>query len=204
MLNLRRGPFLLLPFLAVVPAGGAALPDGLYARIDTTRGVITVRLFPDKTPMTVANFVGLAEGAIEWTDPRTGKSSKAHLYDGTVFHRVIPDFMIQGGDPLGRGTGGPGYRFADEFDASLKHSKPGILSMANAGAGTNGSQFFITHVPTPWLDGKHTVFGEVVEGQPVVDSIRQGDQLKTVTIVRVGKAAEAFDAAQVFKGKARR
>jgi peptidyl-prolyl cis-trans isomerase A (cyclophilin A) len=208
---LRRNPFFLLPLsllpislLTVASAEGAALTDGLYARMETTRGTILLRLFFDKTPMTVANFVGLAEGSIEWTDPRTGKPSKAHLYDGIVFHRVIADFMIQGGDPLGRGVGGPGYQFGDEFDPSLKHNKPGILSMANAGPGTNGSQFFITHVPTPHLDGKHSVFGEVVEGQSVVNAIKQGDQIKTVTIVRVGKAAEAFDAPKVFAAKARR
>jgi peptidyl-prolyl cis-trans isomerase A (cyclophilin A) len=205
MLRFRRSPFFLLPFLAAAAADGAGkLPDGLYARMETDRGAIVLRLFFDKTPVTVANFVGLAEGAIEWTDPRSGKASHAHLYDGIVFHRVIPDFMVQGGDPLGRGVGGPGYQFGDEFDPSLKHSKPGILSMANAGPGTNGSQFFITHVPTPWLDGKHSIFGEVVEGQSVVDAIKQGDKIKTVKIVRIGKAAEAFDAAKTFAGRSKR
>jgi peptidylprolyl isomerase len=204
MLRFRRSPFLLLPFLTMASADGAGkLADGLYARMDTDRGAIVLRLFYDKAPITVANFVGLAECSIEWTDPRSGKASKTRFYDGLVFHRVIPDFMVQGGDPLGRGTGGPGYRFEDEFAPGLKHSKPGILSMANAGPGTNGSQFFITHVPTPWLDGKHSIFGEVVEGQAVVDAIKQGDHLKSVQIVRVGKAAEAFDAAKTFSGHKR-
>jgi peptidylprolyl isomerase len=180
------------------------MPEGLYARMETARGVIVQRLFYDKTPMTVANFVGLAEGSIEWKDPRTGKASHEKLYDGSVFHRVIADFMIQGGDPLGRGTGGPGYQFADEFQAALKHNKPGILSMANAGPGTNGSQFFITHVPTPWLDGKHSIFGEVVEGQSTVNAIQQGDKIQSVKIVRIGKAAQSFDAPKVFAERAKR
>jgi peptidyl-prolyl cis-trans isomerase A (cyclophilin A) len=204
MFSFRRSPLLLLPFLTVASADGAGkLSDGLYAQMDTSKGTIVLRLFPDKAPVTVANFVGLAEGKIEWTDPRTGQASHARLYDGLVFHRVIADFMIQGGDPLGRGTGGPGYRFGDEFHPTLRHDKPGILSMANAGPGTNGSQFFITHVPTPWLDGKHSIFGEVVDGQKVVNAIQQGDALKTVKIVRVGKAAESFDAAKVFAGAKR-
>ncbi|HEY2987862.1 MAG TPA: peptidylprolyl isomerase [Candidatus Binatia bacterium] len=137
----------------------------------TSMGDIVLVLFEDQAPKTVANFVGLATGTKEWTDPKTGQPVKRPLYNGTVFHRVIPDFMIQGGDPLGRGTGGPGYRFGDEFSPDLKHSKPGILSMANAGPNTNGSQFFITVKPTPWLDGKHTIFGEVVKGQEVVSAI---------------------------------
>jgi peptidyl-prolyl cis-trans isomerase A (cyclophilin A) len=145
--------------------------EPLYATMKTSMGDIVLVLFEDQAPKTVANFVGLATGTKEWTDPKTGQPVKRPLYNGTVFHRVIPDFMIQGGDPLGRGTGGPGYRFGDEFSPDLKHSKPGILSMANAGPNTNGSQFFITVKPTPWLDGKHTIFGEVVKGQEVVSAI---------------------------------
>ena len=143
----------------------------LYATLKTNMGDIVIQLFDDKAPKTVANFVELATGAKEWTDPKTGAKVKRPLYNGTIFHRVIPGFMIQGGDPLGNGTGGPGYRFEDEFNPDLKHSKPGILSMANAGPNTNGSQFFITQKATPWLDGKHSVFGEVVKGQNVVDAI---------------------------------
>jgi peptidyl-prolyl cis-trans isomerase A (cyclophilin A) len=143
----------------------------VYAAMKTSMGDIVLQLFEDKAPMTVANFVDLASGTKEWTDPKTREKVKRPLYNGTIFHRVIPGFMVQGGDPLGNGTGGPGYRFEDEFSADLKHSKPGILSMANAGPNTNGSQFFITHKATPWLDGKHTVFGEVVKGQNVVDAI---------------------------------
>ena len=143
----------------------------VYATLKTTMGDIVIQLFEDKAPKTVANFVDLASGAKEWTDPKTREKVKRPLYSGTIFHRVIPGFMIQGGDPLGNGTGGPGYRFEDEFNPDLKHSKPGILSMANAGPNTNGSQFFITNKATPWLDGKHSVFGEVVKGQNVVDAI---------------------------------
>jgi peptidyl-prolyl cis-trans isomerase A (cyclophilin A) len=143
----------------------------VYATLKTNMGDVVVQLFEDKAPKTVANFIGLATGAKEWTDPKTREKVKRPLYNGTVFHRVIPGFMIQGGDPLGNGTGGPGYRFEDEFNPELKHSKPGILSMANAGPNTNGSQFFITQKATPWLDGKHSVFGEVVKGQNIVDAI---------------------------------
>lgn len=166
-----------------------SLKDGIYAVLDTTKGTILIELYYDKTPMTVSNFIGLSEGVLTATG---GKP----FYDGLTFHRVIKDFMIQGGDPKGNGTGGPGYKFPDEFDGSLKHDRPGILSMANSGKDTNGSQFFITHVPTPWLDGKHTVFGSVIEGQPVVDSIAQGDQIKTVKIVRKGSAAKSFIVSQ--------
>ena len=141
------------------------------AHFTTTEGNFSVQLFDDLAPKTVANFTGLAEGTIEWTDPRTGKRSKTPYYDGTVFHRVIDGFMIQGGDPLGQGTGGPGYKFADEFHAKAKHTKAGILSMANAGPNTNGGQFFITLDATPWLDNKHSVFGEVISGMDVVSKI---------------------------------
>ena len=143
----------------------------MYAIMDTTMGKIKIHLFKDEAPTTVANFVDLAEGRKEWKDPKTGEKKKTHFYDGLVFHRVIPKFMIQGGDPIGNGTGGPGYTFKDEFHPDLKHTKPGRLSMANAGPGTNGSQFFITVAATPWLDGKHSIFGEVVEGYDVVEAI---------------------------------
>lgn len=143
----------------------------MFAMFETSEGNFKVRLFPDKAPKTVENFVGLATGEKEWTDPKTGEKVNKPLYKDVVFHRVIPGFMIQGGDPLGNGTGGPGYQFEDEFDSELKHSKPGMLSMANAGPGTNGSQFFITVAATPWLDNRHTIFGEVVEGYDVVEKI---------------------------------
>ena len=144
-----------------------------YATLHTTHGDIRIELFPDHAPKTVRNFVGLADGSQEWTDPRTGATSNAPLYDGVVFHRVISGFMIQGGDPLGTGTGGPGYRFGDEFHPELQFSKPYLLAMANSGPGTNGSQFFITVAPTPWLNMKHTIFGEVTDsdGRAVVDAI---------------------------------
>jgi peptidyl-prolyl cis-trans isomerase A (cyclophilin A) len=134
-------------------------------------GTIVVRLFPEQAPKTVQNFVGLAEGTTEWTDPRTGQRTTGPLYNGTIFHRVIARFMLQGGDPLGTGTGGPGYEFEDEFHPDLRFNRPHLLAMANAGPGTNGSQFFITLVPTPHLDGRHTIFGEVIEGSDVVDAI---------------------------------
>lgn len=145
--------------------------EPLFATFKTSMGDIVVRLHEDKAPKTVENFVGLATGTKEWTDPKTGQKVKRPLYSGTIFHRIIPNFMIQGGDPLGSGRGGPGYRFNDEFHPDLKHNKPGILSMANAGPNTNGSQFFITTVPTPHLDNRHSVFGEVVKGQEVVVAI---------------------------------
>ena len=140
----------------------------VFARFDTTEGSFTARLYDEEAPKTVDNFIGLAEGTKEWTDPRTNKQVKQPYYDGVVFHRVIDGFMIQGGDPLGQGIGGPGYTFADEFHPTLRHSKPGILSMANRGPNTNGGQFFITLAPTPHLDDRHSVFGEVVEGMDVV------------------------------------
>ena len=147
------------------------MTNTLTATLRTNQGDIIVRLFPDHAPKTVANFVELAEGAREWTDPRTRQATTGRLYDGTVFHRVIPRFMIQGGDPLGTGTGGPGYKFGDEIHPDLRFDRPYLLAMANAGPGTNGSQFFITTVPTPHLNGKHTIFGEVVSGTEIVDAI---------------------------------
>ncbi len=147
------------------------MAEDIYATLHTSKGDIRINLFPDHAPKTVRNFVGLATGTQEWTDPRTRAKSNAPLYDGVVFHRVIPGFMIQGGDPLGTGTGGPGYTFADEFHPELSFDRPYLLARANAGPGTNGSQFFITTVPTPWLTGKHTIFGEVVSGNEVVEAI---------------------------------
>jgi peptidyl-prolyl cis-trans isomerase A (cyclophilin A) len=164
----------------------------LTAHFTTSEGTFSLRLFDAEAPNTVANFVGLAEGTKEWTDPKTGQKVTRPYYDGLIFHRVIDGFMIQGGDPLGTGTGGPGYKFGDEFHPKLRHNKPGILSMANAGAHTNGSQFFITLVPTPWLDNKHSVFGEVVSGMDVVERIGQtptskpGDRpVKPITVQTV-------------------
>jgi peptidyl-prolyl cis-trans isomerase A (cyclophilin A) len=151
------------------------MTETLTATLTTSQGTITVQLFPDHAPKTVRNFVELAEGGREWTDPRTGQVAKTPLYNGTIFHRVIPQFMIQGGDPLGTGTGGPGYEFDDEIHPDLTFDRPYLLAMANAGKrgghGTNGSQFFITTVPTYWLNGKHTIFGEVIQGADVVDAI---------------------------------
>jgi len=171
------------------------MKDGLYAKFNTSKGAILVALEYKKTPGTVGNFVALAEGNLE----NSAKAQGIPYYDGLKFHRVIPDFMVQGGCPQGTGTGNPGYKFDDEFHTDLKHDRPGILSMANAGPGTNGSQFFITHVETPWLDHKHTVFGHVKEGQDIVDAIAQGDMIKTVEIVRVGADAENFNAIEAFR-----
>jgi peptidyl-prolyl cis-trans isomerase A (cyclophilin A) len=173
------------------------LEKGIYANMSTTKGDILLKLEMDKTPLTVANFVGLAEGnfkydSITFTTP---------YFDGLTFHRVIANFMIQGGDPSGNGSGGPGYKFFDEFDTSLTHSGPGILSMANAGPKTNGSQFFITHKATPHLNNKHSVFGHVIKGQNIIDSIEQNDTINTVTIYRIGKPAKKFNAIDVFSTK---
>lgn len=168
--------------------------DGIYAKIETNAGNIILYLEYEKVPMTVANFIGLAEGTIK----NDAKGVGVPYYDGLKFHRVIADFMIQGGDPTGSGAGGPGYNFKDEFVSELKHDKAGILSMANAGPGTNGSQFFITHRATNWLDGKHTIFGHVVEGQKVVDAVKQGDEMTHIKIFRVGKTANKFDAPATF------
>jgi peptidyl-prolyl cis-trans isomerase A (cyclophilin A) len=160
-----------LTWAAAPLAAQSKLKPGVYAHVTTSEGNFTIRLFDKEAPKTVENFVGLAEGTKEWTDPRANQKTKKPYYDGLIFHRVIEGFMIQGGDPLGQGTGGPGYQFADEFNSKLRHSKAGILSMANAGPNTNGGQFFITLGPTPHLDDKHSVFGEVVSGMDVVRKI---------------------------------
>ncbi len=168
--------------------------NGIYARLNTSKGTILIELTYQQTPGTVANFVGLAEG----TQKNEHKKEGTPYYDGLIFHRVIADFMIQGGCPQGSGVGGPGYQFDDEFHPELKHDRAGTLSMANAGPATNGRQFFITHGPTAWLDGKHTVFGYVVEGQEVVDRVAQGDSIESLTIERHGKEAEAWNATEAF------
>src|ERR1700733_8453437 len=181
--------------MAGIEEGKLGLGKGLYAVIETTLGEMIAKLEDEKTPETVANFVGLATGEKEYTDPRTNQPSHQPFYDGTVFHRIIKDFMVQGGDRLGQGTGGPGYRFNDEFHPTLKHTGAGILSMANSGPNTNGSQFFITLVPTTWLDNKHTVFGKLVRGEDVLQKIgtvatgsqdrpREEVKLESVSIVR--------------------
>ncbi len=163
----------------------------LYATFETSEGTVVVRLFAQDAPKTVENFVGLATGEKEWTDPNSGeKKTGTPLYDGTIFHRCIKDFMVQGGDPLGRGTGGPGFRFEDEFQSGRRFDKPGLLAMANAGPNTNGSQFFITVIPTTWLNGKHTIFGEVVSGQDVMERVANvipkgaGDRPRTDVVVK--------------------
>ena len=188
--------------VACKPAKYADLEDGMYADIVTNKGDILLKLEFEKTPITVANFVSLANGTNSFVaDSLKGKP----FYNGTIFHRVIPNFMVQGGDPLGTGSGNPGYKFSDEFPKDekgsllLKHTGPGILSMANSGPATNGSQFFITHNETSWLDGKHTVFGNVEIGQAVVDSIVKDDKIESVEIIKIGRAAKSFKAAKRFK-----
>lgn len=171
------------------------MENGIYAKFNTTKGSILVKLAHDLTPGTVGNFVALAEGNLE----NKVKPQGQPFYNGLKFHRVIPNFMIQGGCPKGTGTGDPGYKFDDEFHPSLKHDRPGVLAMANSGPGTNGSQFYITHIPTEWLDNKHTVFGHVVEGQDVVDAVAQGDVLETLEIVRVGEEAQKWNAVEAFR-----
>jgi peptidyl-prolyl cis-trans isomerase A (cyclophilin A) len=171
------------------------MENGIYAKFNTTKGAIVVKLTYDKTPGTVGNFVGLAEGNLENNEKPQGQP----FYNGLKFHRVIPDFMIQGGCPIGRGTGGPGYQFDDEFHPDLRHDTPGVLSMANSGPGSNGSQFFITHVATPWLDNKHTIFGNVVEGQDVVDAIQQDDVIESLEIIREGDEAKNWNAIEAFR-----
>jgi FKBP-type peptidyl-prolyl cis-trans isomerase len=171
------------------------MENGIYAKFNTSKGAILVKLTYDLTPGTVGNFVGLAEGNLENDQKPQGK----RYYDGLKFHRVIPDFMIQGGCPQGTGTGGPGYQFDDEFHPTLRHEGPGVLSMANSGPGSNGSQFFITHVATPWLDNKHTVFGNVVEGQDIVDAVAQGDIIESLEIIREGEEAKKWNAIEAFR-----
>ena len=194
---MKKINLLALLFITLILSCGQQYPEldkGLYAKIETSRGDIILQLEIEKTPITVANFVSLAEG----NNPKvTAAFSGKKYYEGLIFHRVIKNFMIQGGDPTGTGSGGPGYQFDDEF-TDLSHNGPGILSMANAGPRTNGSQFFITHKETPWLNGKHTVFGKVVDGQTVVDSIAQKDTILKISIIRKGSDAKQFDAPQIF------
>lgn len=196
---MKKMTSLILSMVALVSACSSPkqdLEDGLYANIKTNKGEILLQLEYEKTPVTVANFVSLAEGNNPFVD---AKHKGKPYYDGLKFHRVINDFMIQGGDPDGTGAGGPGYVFKDEFDETLIHDKPGILSMANSGPTTNGSQFFITHKETPWLNQMHTVFGYTIKGQDIVNLITQDDVMEKVTIIRVGKEAKKFDAVKIFK-----
>lgn len=188
---------------AATPDADGPLPTGLYARLETDRGAMTARLAYQEVPLTVANFVGLAEGSL----PNAVKAPGEPYFDGIVFHRVVPNFMVQvgdpntlpGGNPAEIGRGNPGYYFRDEINATLPHNVPGTMSMANMGPNTNGSQFFITHTPTPHLNGRHAVFGYVVRGLPTLYQIQQGDTLRHVDILRVGEAAEAFDAVETFE-----
>ena len=171
------------------------MKEGIYAKFETTKGDILINLTYKLTPGTVGNFVSLVEGKLE----NDAKPQGTPYYDGLKFHRVIPDFMIQGGDPQGTGVGGPGYQFDDEFHPELRHDSPGVLSMANSGPGSNGSQFFITHVETPWLDNKHSVFGNVIEGMDIVNIIEQDDIMDKVTIIRVGEDAESWNSVETFR-----
>ena len=201
---MKKASFFLIVLVSVVSScknKHLGLDQGLYAKVYTEKGDLLIRLYHEDTPLTVANFVSLAEGSSKVVaDSLKGKK----FYNGLPFHRVIANFMVQGGDIQRNGTGDPGYKFADEFpvndsgDLLFKHSKKGVFSMANSGPNTNGSQFFITHKETPWLDGKHTIFGEVVEGLSVLDSIQQGDLIQKIQIKRVGKAAHAYNATEVF------
>jgi cyclophilin family peptidyl-prolyl cis-trans isomerase len=186
--------FCLLAISSIAKEKKPKLEKGLYAQIETSKGEILIRLDFEKAPLTTANFVGLAEGKIK----NSAKAEGVPFYDGLKFHRVIPNFMIQGGDPAGNGTGGPGYKFKDEFQSGATFTGPGILAMANSGPATNGSQFFITHVATPWLNNRHTIFGNVVTGQDVVNAIVQGDEIRKIKIIRKGKAAKKFKADKVF------
>ena len=196
---MKNTTFLLLGIITLFTSCSKSydnLKEGLYADIQTTKGNMIVKLEFEKIPNTVANFVTLVEGK----NPFVSEEFKGKpFYDGLKFHRVIADFMIQGGDPMGDGSGGPGYKFKDEFHPSLKHSKAGILSMANAGPATNGSQFFITHKKTPWLDNMHTIFGEVVEGLDIINKIETDDVIEKITIIRIGNTAKKFDAVKIFK-----